>query len=74
MCKFDQVIHVDNADRGGNSNSDSDSEIELDHYLLLDDTNGVAIKPLTVANPLQTVTGNVNDNLYLTCWPFIKLD
>ena len=65
MCKFDQVIYVDNADRGANSLSDSDFEIELDHALLLDDTNGVAIKSLTVANPLQTVNANVNDNLYL---------
>ena len=65
MCKFDQVIYVDNADRGANSTSDSDFEIELDHAFLLDDTNGVAIKSLTVANPLQTVNANVNDKLYL---------
>ena len=63
--KFDKVIHVDNADRGANSLSDSNFEIEFDHALLLDDTNGVSIKSLTVANPLQTVNANVNDKLYL---------
>ena len=64
MCKYDQIIQIDNAHRGAGSTSDSDFEIDLDHPLILDDNNGVAIKSLTMGNPLKTVNAGINDKLY----------
>ena len=64
MCKFDQIIHVDNEHRGFASTGSSDFEIDLDHPLILDDSNGVAIRSLTIENPLQTLLTGVNDMLY----------
>ena len=64
MCKFDQVIYVDNAHRGESSTSDSYFDIDLDHALLLNDNNGVAVKSLTIGNPIKTVNADINDKLY----------
>ena len=56
MCKYDQIIHIDNAHRGASSASDSDFEIDLDHPLIIDDSNGVSIKSLTIGNPIALRT------------------